>query len=135
TAASATFDAGVETDDAVDVGIGIGVAAVVFAAVSAVVVAVVAVNADADADADANTISVATPQTPKTPTIDHAIVRFTVHPPRLVCKPNRPTRRNIAQKTSATMHPSTTGRSLLPSGEGGPKGRMRVGLHGLVASP
>ncbi|MEG8124883.1 hypothetical protein G3N70_01510 [Xanthomonas hortorum pv. gardneri] len=120
---SATFDAGVETDDAVDVGIGIGVAAVVFAAavfaaavVAAAVVAavVVAVNADADA----NTISVATPQTPKTPTIDHAIVRFTVHPPRLVCKPNRPTRRNIAQQTSASAHsfislqtfPSPTGR-------------------------
>ncbi|MCC8497760.1 hypothetical protein [Xanthomonas hortorum] len=120
---SATFDAGVETDDAVDVGIGIGVAAVVFAAAvfaaavfaAAVVAAVVvAVNADADA----NTISVATPQTPKTPTIDHAIVRFTVHPPRLVCKPNRPTRRNIAQQTSASAHsfislqtfPSPTGR-------------------------
>ncbi|MEG8118898.1 hypothetical protein [Xanthomonas hortorum] len=115
---SATFDAGVETDDAVDVGIGIGVAAVVFAAAVFAAAVVAAVVVAVNADADANTISVATPQTPKTPTIDHAIVRFTVHPPRLVCKPNRPTRRNIAQQTSASAHsfislqtfPSPTGR-------------------------
>ncbi|WP_274502500.1 hypothetical protein [Xanthomonas campestris] len=137
--------------DAVDAGTGIGVAVVaaVVAAVAAVavvavvaavvaVVAVVAVAvavADADADADANTVSVAAPQTPRTPTIDHAIARFTVHPPRLVTKPNRPTRRNIAQKTSATMHPSTIGHVLLPSGEGGPKGRMRVRLPRMQPAP